>query len=156
MISWIIHEPLNSPIKESKISFWTKRFGGGGLLHNFFWKIYSPTWKAGGEKRKRKREPEDENGEEVEVKPELDTDIKEEDQFDEEDSTVRYPCLQCDYTATLVANLRKHIEYKHLNIKYSCDQCKHKASTPSNLKGKPSIIDCSCDFQALTLDGDTF
>ena len=31
---------------------------------------------------------------------------------------VRYPCVQCKFAASTVCSLRKHIQYKHLEVKY--------------------------------------
>ena len=36
---------------------------------------------------------------------------------------IRYPCDQCDYTATQASHLNRHKESKHEGKNYSCDQC---------------------------------
>ena len=47
---------------------------------------------------------------------------------------VRYPCDQCEYLATEVRNLKKHIENKHEGVRYPCNQCEYTATDQSNLK----------------------
>jgi len=42
---------------------------------------------------------------------------------------VRFPCAQCEYTATTAGNLKKHIENKHEGVRYSCYQCEYSATT---------------------------
>ena len=46
----------------------------------------------------------------------------------------RYPCDQCDYKATLIISLKKHIESVHDGIKYSCNQCEYKAAQKPDLR----------------------
>ena len=47
---------------------------------------------------------------------------------------MRYPCGQCEYAATRLAQLTKHKQKKHEGIRYPCDHCKYVASDLSCLK----------------------
>ena len=47
---------------------------------------------------------------------------------------IRYPCDQCEYSATQKQNLKKHKEIKHEGVLYPCDQCDYIASLEINLK----------------------
>ena len=48
---------------------------------------------------------------------------------------VTYDCNQCDYKATLKANLKAHIESKHEGIrKFACNFCDYRYSAKHNLK----------------------
>ena len=47
---------------------------------------------------------------------------------------IRYPCDQCEYSATQVGTLKKHKEAKHEGIRYPCDQCEYSATQMSALK----------------------
>jgi KRAB domain-containing zinc finger protein len=46
----------------------------------------------------------------------------------------RYPCNMCDYLGTTNHNLKKHKQSKHEGVRYPCDSCDHRATDPVNLK----------------------
>ena len=71
---------------------------------------------------------------------------------------MRYPCGQCEYAATRLAQLTKHKQKKHEGIRYPCDHCKYVASDLSCLKQhKQTKHECviypcdQCEFAATTL-----
>ena len=47
---------------------------------------------------------------------------------------VRFPCNECDYSATLLSSLRRHKESKHEGIRYPCDFCDFTSVRASYLK----------------------
>ena len=47
---------------------------------------------------------------------------------------VRYPCSQCDYVATQMSHLNRHVQSKHELIKYPCSQCGYEAAELSSLR----------------------
>ena len=46
---------------------------------------------------------------------------------------VKFPCAQCDYTATDQNSLGRHIKSIHEGVKFPCDQCEFKATRKGNL-----------------------
>ena len=56
------------------------------------------------------------------------------EQTSEELSYANFPCGHCEYVATDGANLKKHIEAKHLGVRYSCELCQYQATQKQNLK----------------------
>ena len=56
------------------------------------------------------------------------------EQTAEELSYASFPCGHCEYAATDGANLKKHIEAKHLGVRYSCDLCPYQSTQKQNLK----------------------
>ena len=47
---------------------------------------------------------------------------------------IRYPCNECEYTATVAGKLRRHKENKHKGIRYPCDVCEYAATRASDFK----------------------
>ena len=47
---------------------------------------------------------------------------------------VRYPCKQCNFTASNKSYLKRHFEHKHYGVMYPCTQCELAATTASALK----------------------
>merc|ERR1719342_218157 len=45
-----------------------------------------------------------------------------------------YPCQQCNYKATHLHHLKRHIKSIHYGVNYPCDQCKFKATHPNTLR----------------------
>ena len=56
------------------------------------------------------------------------------EQTPEELSYANFSCVHCAYSATDGANLKKHIEAKHLGVRYSCELCQYQATQKQNLK----------------------
>lgn len=56
------------------------------------------------------------------------------EQTAEELSYANFPCGHCEYAATDGANLKKHIEAKHLGVRYLCELCHYQATQKQNLK----------------------
>ena len=46
---------------------------------------------------------------------------------------IKYSCEQCDYEATMKANLLRHLKSKHEEVKYPCNQCDYKATMKGSL-----------------------
>ena len=63
---------------------------------------------------------------------------------------VRYPCDQCEYVATTRRNLKAHIECKHEQARFQCDQCEFSATRKWNLKAHKGVrYPCvECDYVA--------
>ena len=40
----------------------------------------------------------------------------------------RHPCDKCEYTATQVGSLLRHIKSKHEGLRYPCDKCEFVAT----------------------------
>ena len=47
---------------------------------------------------------------------------------------ITFPCDECEYAATKKSNLKQHVELKHIGIRYSCDQCSYVAARFSRLE----------------------
>ena len=47
---------------------------------------------------------------------------------------MRYPCSQCEYSATDASYLKTHVENKHEGVRYPCPKCKYDATQKGNLK----------------------
>jgi len=47
---------------------------------------------------------------------------------------VRFYCDQCDFTSTVKAKIKLHIDSKHEGIVYACEECDYKASRKDILK----------------------
>ena len=47
---------------------------------------------------------------------------------------IRYPCDQCEYSATQISNLKIHKKTKHGGIRYPCDQCDLVCASKQTLK----------------------
>jgi len=47
---------------------------------------------------------------------------------------VRYPCQECDYTATKKWHLQQHVDSTHKGIIYPCGQCSYEAKTKQTLQ----------------------
>ena len=47
---------------------------------------------------------------------------------------IQYPCDLCNYQATTMGCLQKHIKSKHEGIKYPCDQCDQQFTGKGHLK----------------------
>merc|ERR1719342_719066 len=47
---------------------------------------------------------------------------------------IKYPCDQCSYKATQLGVLKRHIKSIHYGVKYPCDQCNFKATYPHHLR----------------------
>ena len=47
---------------------------------------------------------------------------------------VRYPCNQCEFTATSLSHLNRLKKVKHKGLRYECNQCEYAATSVSHLK----------------------
>ena len=47
---------------------------------------------------------------------------------------ITFPCDECEYAATKKSNLKQHVELKHTGIRYSCEQCSYVAARSSRLE----------------------
>ena len=47
---------------------------------------------------------------------------------------MRYPCDKCEYAATTVSDLRRHVESKHEGVRYPCNKCEYAATQAGGLK----------------------
>jgi hypothetical protein len=46
---------------------------------------------------------------------------------------VRFPCERCDYRATILGDLKKHVLSRHEGVRYPCTECDYQGTTVHNL-----------------------
>ena len=61
---------------------------------------------------------------------------------------IRYPCDQCEYTTAYAVELRKHKEVKHEGIRYPCDQCAYIATRMDRLNKHKKTKHENCEFSS--------
>ena len=44
------------------------------------------------------------------------------------------PCSQCEYIATRVSDLIRHVKNKHEGVRYPCSKCDYAATTTHSLE----------------------